>query len=52
MKTKIQIIEFKGDKIVKTIDVTGKTERTVDKIEDGININLNHSEYYTKVVTK
>ena len=50
MKTEIQIIEFEGDKVVKTIDVTGKTERTIDKIDDGININLNHSDYYTRIV--
>lgn len=29
------------------IDVTGKTDTEIEKIERGININLNHDKYYT-----
>lgn len=28
---------------------TNKTERQADRIEDGININLNHDEYYVVI---
>lgn len=27
------------------------TERRADKIEDGLNINLDHSRYYTEIVS-
>ena len=50
MKTYIEIRKYENDKCVKRIDVTGKTQRQIDKIENGMNINLNHEEYYTKEV--
>lgn len=51
MKRYIRVIEYKSDKVVKSIDVTGKSERQIDKIDRGLNINLNHEEYYTLDVT-
>ena len=53
MNTYLEITEFSTGNVVKRIDVTGKSERTIDKIDDGLNINLNHDKYYTiKNVTK
>ena len=46
---KIEIISFKTKKIVKIIDCKGKSERYINKVDDGININLNHQEYYTLI---
>ena len=47
MNTYLEIKEYKTDKVVKRIDVTGKTDRMIDKIDSGMNINLNHEKYYT-----
>lgn len=48
-KTKrvIQIIEYSTENVVQEIDVTGRTDNAISKIDSGLNINLNHSEYYT-----
>lgn len=49
MKRYIEIVEYKTGDVVKRIDVTDMSERTVDKTERGMNINLDHSNYYTVV---
>ena len=46
---KIQIVHFKTGKVVKEISVTGKSERQIQKIDDGININLNHEQFFTRM---
>jgi len=43
----IEIKEYDGGGVVKRLDVSGKTDRSVDTIENGMNINLNHDDYYT-----
>ena len=47
MKTVIQIIEYGSGNVVHEVEVTGMTERQIGKIEQGMNINLNHSSFYT-----
>lgn len=47
MRHFIEIKKCATDKTVHKIDVTGKTDEQVDKIDDGLNINLNHQKYYT-----
>ena len=50
MYTYIEII--KNDiEIVKRIDVTGKSVRQIETIENGMNRNLNHEDYYTNETT-
>lgn len=49
--TYIQIIETASGKVVSRVDVTGSSERTIERIESGMNINLNHDQYHTDVVT-
>lgn len=44
----IEILTW-SDEVVKRMDVTGKSDRAIDRIEDGMNINLNHDEYHTRV---
>ena len=46
-KKSIEVIKYKDGKSVKSIDVSGKSDSTIDRIDSGININLNHEEYYT-----
>jgi len=45
----IEVVAFDGKQVVMRMDVTGKPERQIDRIESGININLNHEDYYTTV---
>jgi hypothetical protein len=49
-KMKIEIVEFETEKVIKTFDVTGKSERQIEKIENGININLDLERFYSRVV--
>ena len=48
MKTFIQVIRYKDKEVVKSLDVTGKTERQQDQVDRGLNMNLNHDEYFTR----
>lgn len=51
MKKYIEIVQHGViEKVVKRIDVTSESERTIDKIETGLNINLNHESYFTRVI--
>lgn len=47
MKKYLQIIHKKSEIVIKRFDVTDKTERSIDRLEDAVNINLNHREYKT-----
>jgi hypothetical protein len=47
MKNYICVIRYSNGEIVKKVDVTGMAERMVDKVDRGMNINLNHDEFYT-----
>jgi len=44
---KIQVIEFDTNTVVKEIDVSNKTDREIERIEDDIHLNLDHEKYYT-----
>jgi hypothetical protein len=48
MKTYIEVRRW-DDTVVHRVDVTGKSERNIDRIENGMAINLDHSEYYLEV---
>ena len=47
--TVIEIVEHATLEVIKTVDVTGKSKRLMDKVDDGINRNLNHEEYFTRI---
>jgi len=47
MEKYIEIREFGTDEVVKSFDVTGKTKRIIDKLDYGLNINLNQEDFYT-----
>jgi hypothetical protein len=49
MKTYLEVVAFDGNKVVKRIDVTDKSEHQIERVEDGMNINLNHEAYFTRV---
>ena len=44
---KIKVIEADTGEVVKTLEAV--TERAADRAERGLNINLNHSDYYTVI---
>lgn len=48
MKKYIEIVSYETGEAVKRVEVTGKTENSIDKVERGININLNHEQFYTR----
>lgn len=48
MKTYIEIIDKSTKEVVKRLDVTGKSDRSIDRCEMGMNINLNSEKYYTQ----
>ena len=50
MKKEIVIKRYSDMCIVKTIDVTNKSDSQIDKIEDGMNINLDHDKYFTIIL--
>jgi hypothetical protein len=43
-------VRKRGDDADKDVIATGKTWRTADRIRDGLNINLNHDDYYVALV--
>lgn len=47
MKLIIQVISYESGQSVKELDCTGKTERQVQTIENGMNRNLDHERFYT-----
>lgn len=44
----VEIVAFKGNKVVKRMGPM--YERKADKVDSGANINLNHKEYFTRIV--
>ena len=43
----LEVISYNNKEVVSRLDVSSLSERRVDKLERGININLNHDYYYT-----
>lgn len=48
MKYKVQVIAYDNSKVVKEIPC--QSEASAQRVERGVNINLNHDGYYTQVV--
>lgn len=46
----VKVVSYKDDKVIK--ELSASSERQAYKIDDGLNINLNHEEYYTVVEQK
>lgn len=49
MKKYIEIVRDKTGVVVNRLDVTDKSERSIERCESGIHINMNHSEFHTRV---
>lgn len=48
-KKYLEIIQTKDEKVVKRMDVSTQSERSIDRLERGMNINLNQTDYHIKV---
>ena len=44
---KVKVIEYETGETVKTFEAV--TERAANRLDDGLNINLNHAEFYTVI---
>lgn len=49
MKRYIEVVEYETDKVVDRVDVSDKTERQADLVMDGMDRNLNHEKYFTRL---
>lgn len=43
----LEVKSYDNGKVVKRLDVSNESDRSVDRIERGLNINLNHEAFYT-----
>ena len=48
MKYIVEVVRFENEEVVKRIECD--TERKADRVDDGLNINLNHEDFYTRIV--
>jgi hypothetical protein len=44
----VQIIRAEDGTVTKAMETSSK--KMAERLEDGVNINLNHEEYYTQIV--
>lgn len=45
----VAVVEHETERTVKTIKV--QSERLAEKVDEGLNINLDHRHYYTEIRT-
>jgi hypothetical protein len=50
MKWVVQVVEHDTDRVERSIDC--ESHHKAERVEDGLNINLNHARYYTRIVEK
>ena len=50
-KSYIEVVEYETDKVVHTVDVSDKSPRQAEKIQEGMDRNLNHEKFYMRIVT-
>ncbi len=48
-KMKIEIRNLITHEVIKTVDCHERSERQTVIVENGININLDHNQYYTAI---
>jgi len=44
----VEIVAFEGDKVIKRMGPM--SERKADLVDSGANRNLNHEDYYTRII--
>ena len=48
MKYYIEVVEYESGEVVSRMEAS--SEREAEKIDRGVNINLNHENYYTRIM--
>ena len=48
MERKLQVVAIVTGEIVKELDVTGRSDRDVDRIMRGMLINMNREKYFVR----
>lgn len=43
----LEVKSYDNGEVVKRLDVSHESDRSIDRIERGLNINLNHEKFYT-----
>ncbi len=43
----LEVKSYENGEVVKRLDVSCESDRSIDRIERGLNINLNHEKFYT-----
>jgi len=44
----VEIVKYDNEEIIKRIGPMSK--KKAERVDNGVNINLNHKDYYTKIV--
>jgi len=44
----LEIRRFRNCEAVKRFDITGKSAREIERLEQGVNTNLNHEDFFTE----
>lgn len=47
-KVYVEIVEYNTGKVIKRMGPM--TRHSAERVDDGVNINLNHEEFYTRIV--
>lgn len=47
--TYVEVLERATKKVIERIDVSDRGESSMDRVERGLNINLNHRDYFTRI---
>ena len=45
---KVEVVDAETNEVVKTLETANL--RTAERVEDGMNINMNHMRYFTRIV--
>jgi len=45
----IEVKKYDTDEVVKRLDVSDISERSCDRMDNGLNINLNHDVFFTTI---
>ena len=43
----VEVVDAESNEVIKTLELANL--RTAEKVEDGMNINLDHARYFTRV---
>jgi hypothetical protein len=46
MIQELKVVEIKSGRVVHRVDVSDTSERSIEKVEDGLLINLDHDRFY------